>query len=63
MHSTTSKSEDMIWARVHEMAYPGFRFNNFGFATFGKNSKFKMAAIFENFFKSWYSVFLRYPGG
>ena len=25
--------------------------------------KFKMAAIFENFFKSGYSVFLRYPGG
>ena len=28
------------------------------FATFGKSRKFKMAAIFETFFKSGYSIFL-----
>ena len=33
------------------------------FRIFAKIRKFKMAAIFENFLESGYSIFLRYPGG
>ena len=33
------------------------------FTTFGQNSKFKVATIFEKFSKSEHNILLRYPGG
>ena len=43
---------------VKEIAYI-LRFSHFWW----KFEKFKMAAIFEIFLKSWLSIFLRHPGG